>query len=123
MRNKIAYIEDSQADFFIFQKWGAENGYDVDHFCSLEDLYEVETTYDLIVSDLNLISDFGIDVPISIKKNRPSEPFIIMTGMASGMLTGDICKSYMDEGAANVVPKDIIMFDGFSNMIQEAIGV
>jgi diguanylate cyclase (GGDEF)-like protein/PAS domain S-box-containing protein len=58
---KILYIEDSMAQAEVLRKQLASRSLDVDHFVTAEEAWEafLKTTYDLVVTDINLGSGMG----------------------------------------------------------------
>ena len=102
-RPKVLLVDDETSVLFVIKAMLGKKRYDI-HTCeSLEDARALRArhTYQLILADLNLREESGLDL---LREKPGSTPVMLMSGAFSD---SDLLDLAMDEGAASYISKPI----------------
>jgi len=113
---KIAVIEDSDTDVFIYQETFL-NGFDFDRYGFAGDFLEQNDLYDVVFLDLNLPDMMGLELIKAVRSNHDKK-LIVVTGTGSGYLRGKNMRDIMCAGADEVFQKSFIKQPAYIEMIK-----
>lgn len=99
---RIALIEDSLSDAFIFKKAVSRN---CDHFETLSLFLESGKKYDIIFTDLNLPDSYGVETVSKLREENQGT-IAVLSGMAGGYMTGASLAKLINAGADEVFDKN-----------------
>jgi len=114
---KIAVIEDSDTDVFIYQETFL-NGFDFDRYGLAGDFLKQDELYDVVFLDLNLPDMMGLEL-IKAVRSKHDKKLIVVTGTANGYLRGKNMRDIMCAGADEVFQKNFINQSAYIEMIKE----
>ncbi len=109
---KILIIEDDAAFCQMLQKFLAKQGYQVEGSYSATDAKQKysEATFDLVITDLRLPDDDGLQLLSNIKKTSPETAVIVMTGYAEvGTAVAAMKKGAFDYISKPFTPDEMLM--------------
>jgi FixJ family two-component response regulator len=105
IKEKVFLIDDEQVITFMLKKLLSEEGYDVD---TANDINEAKAgidhkDYDLVIADIILGADTGVDLLREIKKKKSNCPVIFITGNPNIDTASDAVRL----GAYDYLPKPV----------------
>lgn len=112
---KIAFVEDSDSDWFFIKNSLDENDIKADRFTCIE-MFE-DDGYDLVFTDLSLSKYFGCETVKALREKTASR-IIVISGMIDKRRHLDIIADLIHAGAHSVYDKKELLNTSFvSNII------
>ena len=113
--NRILVIDDDVAFCKMLSSFLTRNSYDVQTAYSAQAAKEMASTekpFDLFITDLRLPDDDGIDLMVTLLKQFPSTPVILMTGYSDVTTAVKALKN----GAADYITKPLNLREDYPEM-------
>ncbi|HUP87890.1 MAG TPA: response regulator [Longimicrobiales bacterium] len=105
-QNRVLVVEDDAAIRRMMTTHFRRNGFLVDYAMSAEEVASDEA-YDLVVTDVHLPGQSGVELARRIRRTRPQQTFVFMTGDADESVARDA----LDTGAAGYLLKPFEFFE------------